>query len=107
MIKVTYDRKHYRVTVNGHANSGEAGHDLVCASASILAYTLSANIINAKAAGYLRSGVAKLDPGETEVKCLPRSRYKATMMLVFDTICAGYELLARDYPENISYEIKG
>ena len=27
--------------------------------------------------------------------------------LAFDTICAGFELLAQSYPENISYEIRG
>lgn len=106
MIHVTYDRKHYKVTITGHAGSGEVGHDLVCASASILAYTLAANVTNAKAAEYLRSGTLKLDHGDAEIKCMPRSRYKSTMMLIFDTICAGFELLARDYPENISYEIR-
>ena len=95
------------MTIEGHAKSGEAGHDLVCASASILAYTLAANVTNAKAAGYLRSGVAKLEAGDTEIKCMPRSWYKSTMMLIFDTVCAGFELLAHNYPENISYEIRG
>lgn len=106
MIKVTYDRKHNRVVVKGHAHSGETGHDLVCASASILAYTLAANVTSAKANGYLRSGPVKLEVGDAEIRCMPRSRYKATMMLIFDAICAGFELLAKQYPDNISYEIK-
>lgn len=106
MIHVTYDRKHYKVTITGHAGSGGVGHDLVCASASILAYTLAANVAHAKSAEYLRSGTSKLDHGDAEIKCMPRSRYKDTMMLVFDTICAGFELLECEYPENISYEIK-
>lgn len=106
MIKVVYDRKHYTVTINGHAGSAEVGHDLICASASILAYTLAENVMNAKEAGYLRSGTAQLVPGDSEIRCLPRSRYKMTMMLVFDSICAGFELLAQNHPENISYELK-
>lgn len=106
MIHVTYDRKHYKVTINGHAGSAEVGHDLVCASASILAYTLAADVVHAKEHGYLRNGTAKLEPGDTEIRCLPRSRYKMTMMLVFDSICAGFELLAQNHPENISYELK-
>lgn len=44
MIDVIYDRKRLIVKVKGHAQSGEAGHDLVCAAASILVYTLSANV---------------------------------------------------------------
>ena len=43
MIDVTYDRKRLILKVKGHAHSGEAGHDLVCAAASILVYTLAAN----------------------------------------------------------------
>ena len=35
MIDVTYDRKRLIVKVKGHAHSGEAGHDLVCAAASV------------------------------------------------------------------------
>ena len=107
MIKVTYHRRYYRVTIEGHAKSGEMGHDLVCASASILAYTLAANVINSKSAGYLRNGLTKMEAGDTEIKCMPRSRYKSTMMMIFDTVCTGFELLAHDYPENISYEIRG
>ena len=44
MILVTYYRSYNRLTVEGHAHSGEPGKDLVCASASILAYTLAANV---------------------------------------------------------------
>ena len=32
MIDVIYDRKRLIVKVKGHAQSGEAGHDLVCAA---------------------------------------------------------------------------
>ena len=35
MITVVYHRDRNRVSVEGHAQSGEVGHDLVCASASI------------------------------------------------------------------------
>lgn len=106
MIKVTYDRKHNRVVIKGHAHSGETGHDLVCAAVSGLVYTLAANITHAKANGYLRTGPVKLEVGDAEIRCAPRSRYKATMTLIFDAICAGFELLAKQYPDNISYEIK-
>jgi hypothetical protein len=30
-----------------------------------------------------------------------------SVKIAFDTVCAGFELLARDYPDNISYEIRG
>ena len=36
MTTIVYHRDLCRVTVDGHAQSGEAGRDLVCASVSIL-----------------------------------------------------------------------
>ena len=44
MINAVFERDNYRLTVKGHANSGESGHDLVCAAVSILTDTLVLNI---------------------------------------------------------------
>ena len=105
MIKVVYNREHNRVTVEGHARSGEAGHDLVCASASILIYTLASFARNTQKAKQSHKLILKLDSGDAEVSCKPKKPYKGAITLVFDSICAGFELLARNYPDNISYEI--
>ena len=107
MIKVIYDREQNRVTVEGHARSGEVGHDLVCASASILIYTLASFARHTQKARQSHKLVLKLDNGDAEVSCKPKKPYKGAITLVFDSICAGFELLARNYPENISYEING
>lgn len=105
MIEVVYYRNYSRVTVNGHAQSGEAGHDLVCASASILAYTLAANVLDMRSNEKVRNTCTCLVEGKTEISCVPRSNLKNTVTLIFDSICVGFELLAQQYPENISYEI--
>lgn len=107
MIQVVYHRDFYRLTVKGHAHSGEAGHDLVCASASILAYTLASQVANLNADGKVNRAIVQLNPGDTEVACTPYNRYKASVKLIFDSICAGFELLARNYPEFLTYEMRG
>ena len=106
MIQVTYHRRYHRLTVEGHAQSGEPGHDLVCAAASALAYTMAANVANMADNGQVREPIMKLNPGEAEVGCNPATRYKATVGLVFDSVCLGFELLAMNYPDYISYEIR-
>lgn len=106
MIQVIYYRKFNRLTITGHANSAEPGHDLVCASASILAYTLGANVANMADAGQVRQPIIKLGEGDTEISCNPRHNLKSTITLVFDTICAGFSMLAHDYPEYITYKIR-
>ena len=107
MITVIYHRKYHRLIIEGHARSGEPGHDLVCASASILAYTLGAAVANMSAAKQIRDAKIELKPGEGEISCKTIRRFEAPVTLVFDTICAGFELLANDYAEYIAYEVRG
>ena len=104
MIKVTYRRDLNRVEMTGHAQSGEAGHDLVCASASILAYSLASFVGNMKEARQAYNPKVELKEGDALIYCTPPSRYKGAVTLVFDSICGGFELLARDYPDNITYK---
>ena len=107
MVKIVYHRDLNRVTVEGHAKSGEAGHDLVCASASILVYTLASFVENMKRAGQVYNPTAEIKEGDAVIYCSPPTKYRSSVTLVFDSICAGFELLARDYPDNVSYEIRG
>ena len=107
MIKVTYYRDDNRVIMEGHAQSAPKGEDLVCASASMLIQTLVAFVNNMKAAGQTRCPIVKLSDGHAFIDCKAPERYKSSVTLVFDAICAGFDLLAHDYPEHISYEIRG
>ena len=106
MIKVVYERSINRLTVTGHAHSGEPGHDLVCASASMLVYTLAAFTKNTYKARQSKKLIVKLDEGDAEISIKAKSRYKVAITLVWDAICAGFELLAMSYPHNVSYEMK-
>lgn len=105
MIRIVYHRKYHRVTVDGHAQSGEVGHDLVCAAVSALAYTLGAAIANMEAAGQVRDAVADFGSGHAELACKAPHRLNATVTLVFDTVCAGFTLIAGKYRENVAYEV--
>lgn len=107
MIKVIYDRDKTRVSIEGHAESGEKGHDLVCASVSILAYTLASFVQNMKEAKQVYNPKTDLREGDALICCEPPSKYKNSVTLVFDSICGGFQLLARDYPEYVSFEIRG
>ena len=107
MIHITYHRNHYRITAKGHAQSGEVGHDLVCASVSALVLTAAANVATLATNGTARSPVLKIQEGDAEIACSPVHKMKSVVMLIFDTVCTGFELLQTYYPENISYEVLG
>ena len=105
MIQVTYYKAYNRVTVEGHAQSGVPGHDLVCAGASTLAYTLAANVGHLEEKAYVMDAVVTLEPGKAEISCRPKNKYMAIVGIIFHAVCIGFELLARDNPEYICYEI--
>ena len=107
MIQVTYWPGLNRVTVQGHARSGEDGKDLVCAGASTLAVTLAANVQWLADNGYLREKVVRLEKGEAEIQCIPRSRYADSEQLMMRSVTVGFEALARQYPDYIDYERRG
>lgn len=107
MIQVVYHRKFHRLSIEGHAGSGEYGHDLVCSAASILAYTLANAVLNMSSCGQVRDPKTELEAGKGLVSCRTIHKYEAPVTLIFDTICAGFELLSVQHPENISYEIRG
>ena len=107
MIRVVYHRTFKKVSIEGHAFSGEPGHDLVCAAASTLAYTLANTVENMSAANQCKDKKISLEIGKAFITCRPVLRYTNTVTLLFDTLCSGFALLAHNYPENISYEVRG
>ena len=107
MIHVVYHRKYHKLTIEGHAQAGEYGHDLICSAASILAYTLANAVANMAANGQVREHRIELNEGMGEISCRTAHKYDAPVTLIFDTLCAGFELLASKYPDNIYYELRG
>ena len=106
MIRVTYYRKHNRVTVEGHAGSGPVGHDLVCAAVSALALTLAGNVSYMETQEAVRNVDIVLEEGNAKIKCTANRQYKDSVEQIYRAICVGFELLATKYPENISYDVR-
>lgn len=106
MITINYDRKHYFLSVDGHAQSGEAGHDLVCSAVSILVYTAAANAerMSDEKSRFHRPKI-EIEQGKATIKCRPVSGYKAVAKLAMDSICVGFDILAQKYPDNVCYTV--
>lgn len=107
MIEVTYYREHNRLTVTGHAKSDEYGKDLICASASILALTLGANVGHMADSGCVTEPIVKLEKGNAEISCKPKTRYQKSVRQTFMSVCVGFEILATKWPDYISYAVRG
>jgi uncharacterized protein YsxB (DUF464 family) len=105
MVEITYHRKYNRLTAKGHAYSGEEGHDLVCAAVSALMLTMAANVNALSRQRSVREPGVHLAKGDAEVKCKPIRKMGNVVTLMFDTVGTGFQLLADQYPEYISYKV--
>ena len=104
MIEIIYYRKNHRVQLQGHAGAGVPGQDIVCAAASMLAHTLAANARSLVERGDALGASIRLQRGDGEVAC--RAKRGKTVTAVFDTVCAGFALLAQMEPEHVRYEVR-
>ena len=94
MIKVTFTESWQKLSLRleGHAGYAEHGEDIVCASASILAYTL-ASIVESMD----EDATISLNDGDSIIECIsdPSTRN------AFNYTKVGYALLAHNYPQYV------
>jgi uncharacterized protein YsxB (DUF464 family) len=84
--------------LRGHAGAGKWGRDIVCAAASILAYTAAATARQLYREGRLHSvPYVRLRPGDAllEMEVCPETES------LMNTIRNGYTLLSLRYPQNV------
>lgn len=106
MIQGVYRPKQFLLTLEGHARSGEAGKDLVCAGFSALAVTMAENAAAMERRGMLRELEVKLERGHARIRCIPRAGYRASVRLVMDTVAMGMARLAETYSEYARLEVR-
>lgn len=105
MIEINYHRGYHRITVRGHAGSAEEGKDLVCAAVSTLVLTAAANVRSMEEKGCTYSTAVTVDKGDAEIEVNPKAYFRLSIMQILDAICAGFEVLSREYPEYVRYEV--
>ena len=106
MINIKYNRKLSQVKIKGHAASAEKGKDIICASVSMLAYTLAQNLRFAEQQGYVEDLEILLDEGDARIVCRPVEN-EETVECIFETIGTGFLLLKKNYPEFVRFVVVG
>ena len=104
MIEIVYDRRRNALTCTGHANSAQAGRDIVCAACSMLVYGLADSI--AKLSD--RSDLT-LESGKAVIACRLQKmtrRQRAKVDAVFWGYRNAFWLLADRYPAFVVYREK-
>lgn len=102
MTTVRYEPDEFRMTISGHAGSGRAGEDLVCAAVTALARTLQAGTLERPE--YQATFYENQQAGEMSVQCFPEEDTASFCDYLFRIILCGYRVLAEHYPEYVTVE---
>ena len=107
IVKYSYDRdkRECSLRLKGHAGQADIGHDIICASASILAYTI-AQVIKAMEhhGDLIEPPTIDLESGDATIVCRAKDDYLfAELMQDFFVIRTGYALLAHNYPQFVEF----
>ena len=110
MVKVAFEEKEGKLTlkIDGHAGQADTGHDIVCSSCSILAYTVAQLVMNAKGMEELNSPPeVKLEVGGGVVSCEPKAEAYGALKSAYLFAEVGYNLLAHNFPQFVELKTFG
>lgn len=110
MVKVTFDSKDKKllVKIKGHAGQAEKGHDVICASCTILAYSIAQIVKNAEIDGKLEiAPKIRLTDGDAMVMCRPKEAFYKEILQSFITVETGYTLLTHNFPQYVELKSFG
>lgn len=106
MVKISFwqeDDKSIHLKVKGHANTAPKGQDLICASASMLVYTVAQAMTFMHDQGYLEEKPKiKMREGKASVVAIPKEAYRAEVLYTYWTAQCGAHVLAKNYPEYVT-----
>ena len=89
--------------LTGHAEQAKKGEDIVCAAASILAYTVAQALQFMYEQGDLQKKPhIKLNDGDTVIVAKPKAESYAEALHTFFVAQVGYHLLAHNYPKYVT-----
>lgn len=90
------------LSLKGHSGMAEPGKDIVCASATMLAYTLADNVARMFEEDKLkRQPQIKMNRGDVYISARPKGEFYDEVNLVYQVILSGYALLCKNYPQYI------
>ena len=111
VAKFTMDESRKMVTlrVKGHAGQNTPGNDIICSSASILAYTVAQCVKMAESRGQLKFPPRlKMNSGDFIITARAKDDEAYSELLhTYLVVQTGYVLLAHNYPQYVAVEMFG
>ena len=101
-VTVTESGRSLSLRLEGHAGFAEEGQDIVCASASILAYTVAVLVLEADIRGELEApALVRLESGDTVISCEATKDAFSSIQRAFFFATRGFMLLGQNYPQYV------
>lgn len=101
-FEITENGRTLILNLKGHAGAADAGKDIVCASASILAYTVAQEVTDMYNKGRLKKKPnIRLDEGDATITCKPVKTSMTEALHVFKVAQTGFRLLANSFPDYV------
>lgn len=99
----SFDKEGISFSVKGHAGAAPKGFDLICASASMLAYTAARFIRKMEAEGkLLEKPEILLKEGDSRIFLKPKVQNASECIEGLKVIEGGFELLSTSFPKYVS-----
>lgn len=93
------------MTLKGHAESAPKGEDLICASATMLAYTVAQAVQFLDEQDKLKKKPKiRIKEGEATIIATPKDEAYAETLHTFWVAQCGVHVLAHNYPHNVELE---
>lgn len=93
------------MTIKGHANTAPKGEDMVCAAATMLAYTVAQAVKFMYDSDKLKTKPKiQFKDGEAVVIATPKEDAYAEVLLTYWVAQCGIHVLVHNYPNNVTLE---
>lgn len=103
MIKITYNPRKWILDVEGHAEAGPYGQDLVCCAVSVLVQTLAETLKRTEP--MLNGLVAEVEPGKAHIQCAPMRVAVDKTLRSYHQTMIGLRALEDEFPKNIKIHV--
>lgn len=110
MITVNFKKTNRDIvmTIKGHAGQAAKGQDIICAAASILAYTTAQTVTQFHKQGWLlEKPRISLQDGVGSVWIKPKAEYVNECAMAFFVIENGYFLLEKNFSKYVRVNLFG
>ena len=104
MVTIEFKPKTWELAITGHAGHGKKGKDIVCASVSMLFYTLGEALYDSVEM-LEEAPIFKDEEGEGYLSCIPKKEYEGNIARSYWTILEGFQLLANEYKKNVKFKV--